>query len=235
MKRLCLLITLAGSMLAAPLYAVPVDYTFNGVIVAEFIDYTSPAITDPAQRLYSDGVAGNFALTYDSDTPVNTSDNAPFAQIFGFGTWSDYLAAGSSLSGSVGGDAFSASTADVIVADAPGSGGFLDGFFMSAGQFENPVVAGSGFSGFSFGGFDLVGFTLFTTSFQDHFLSQALPAEILNGELVTGLNLRFINQQDPQIQRIVQVAGSVSKVAEPISLFLMMMGMGLVSIRRLRI
>ena len=242
MRTSKLLAGLLGISLSLSVHAVPVNYNFSGVTVAEFLDFTSSAITDPSQRLYSDGVSGNLDFTYDSDTPVNTSDNVPFPQILGFGTCSDYIGAGSVLSGNLGSDAFSADGADVIVADAPGSGGFLDGFFMSSGQLESGPVNGNNLVGFSvshalLGDFDLTGFTFFTTSFQNHFLSQSLPGEILNGQLLTGLNLRFVSQVDPQIQRIVQVAGTVTRIStsvpEPMSLALMLLGTLLLGVRRI--
>ena len=233
MRRLNFLIGLLGYLVTASVYAVPVDYSFTGQVISEFDETANTGITDPAQRIYKNGGLGHLDFSYDSDPPLNSANNPPFAGISAFGPFSDYLGAGTAVSGSLGGDGFSASTADAFVADGSGAG-VLDGFFLSAGQFPD-APSGSGFSGFSMSGFDLVAFTYFTVNLQDFFLSQALPDELVNGQLATGLNLRFVNQQDPQDVQIVRLAGSITGVPEPLSIVLMMMGMGLVSIRRLRI
>lgn len=224
---------LLAYLVTTSVFAVPVDYTFSGQIFSEFDETAQTGISDPAQRIYTDGVIGNLNLTYDSDTPLNSSDNPQFPGIANFGLYSDYLGAGAAVSGNLGADGFSASTADAAVADAPSGGGVLDGFFMFAGN-TLQGSSGSGFSGFSINGFNLASFTLYTVSLQDFFLSQALPDELVNGQLATGLNLRFVNQQDPQDVHIVQLAGSITRVPEPLSIVLMTLGMGLLSVRRMR-
>lgn len=179
---------------SAPLYASEVNVDGSSIASGDYLFHTG------------DSISGTFA--YDSSTAATAVDQSPVG-LGPTGSYSLYQNSIQNIAASVASHNFSADTGATLVGD--GSGSTLDTVFIRAGQFSNGSM-GSGFSGFTVGAYKLVSFDLYTFSSPSAFNSQALPATLTNGEMVTAVSL--VLEDNNNHQRLVQFAAGNIALAE---------------------
>ena len=184
-----------------------------------------------ADKLFAGGAAVDITFSYDAGAAADPAQtNIPGSvsnNLEAFGNTTRHIDAGLNVNGTVGGNVFSSTTADVFIADSDPmlTPGLLDGTFVTAGNFTNGNIGGSGFLGFMIDGYELISMNIITLSLPHVLDSQNLPGELLTDSFigVILLNLVFENQQDPNILRLVTGSGQLS-VPEPLTLSLMGIG-----------
>lgn len=181
--------------------AAPLQYAFSGKLVFEQDAYNLPDLMSPGT-----GIFGHFS--FEPDTAAVLTNAADPGALSDYGLYSVYFGAIQQLSGQVGGHAFSAASGSSLVANSDvGGATAYDGVFNIAGNLNGDEV-GTGFIGFSIDGFTLKSFNLFSVGGQHYLSSQALPGELSQGEINTGINLIFEDAQQRErtlIFRVVEI------------------------------
>lgn len=186
--RAAITIGALAAIASATANATPIQYAFYANLILEQNAYNLPALLAPGTA-----ISGHFS--FEPDAAAVLTNAADPGALSDYGLYSIYFGAIQQLSGHVGSHAFSATSGSTLVANSDIGGSTAhDGVFNIAGNLNGDEV-GTGFTGFSIDGFTLKSFNLFSVGGQHYLSSQALPGELTQGDINTGINLIFQDAQ----------------------------------------
>lgn len=198
MNRFAVLTASLLAVTSLPSFASPQLYSFSAPIYASEVNLDGSDIADD-DLLFNAVTSISGTFYYDAAAAATATNQSP-TDSGPTGLYSAYEGSIQNLTATVGGYSFSAATASTLVGDS-NDDSTLDTVFVRAGAFDTGNV-GSGFSTFTIDGYQLVSFELYTFSPASTLGSQALPAILSNGEIVTAVSLVFADENNQQ--RLVQ-------------------------------
>jgi len=161
---------------------------FSNVALSAPVQYEYQVEVNSGQPLFSAGTLVTGSFIYDNESTTvgvpGTTWHSNFGDHtrYGAGVISDF-------SGSVGGNLFSATDAEILIADAtPQDTHPYDGYFIDGGSISH---SGLPMSGFTIGDYTLTGFTFFGWGDKTLYTSMDLPVELVPGPVNGGIKLHF--------------------------------------------